>query len=76
MDTMTENLQRQVNELVETHRDRCLWFLRSDYYPADVDSALRALHYIQRHGDLKAFQRAGELIQWLSPHSSKPSVGA
>ena len=73
---MTEDMQRQVNELVESYRDRCLWFLRRDYYPADVESALRALGHIQKHGDLKAFQRAGELIQWLSPHSNRPSAGS
>lgn len=73
---MTEDMQRQVNDLVETYRDRCLWFLRRDYYPTDVESALRALGHIQRHGDLKAFQRAGELIQWLSPHSSSPSAAS
>ena len=76
MQTMTEDMQRQVNDLVETYRDRCLWFLRRDYYPTDVESALRALGHIQRHGDLKAFQRAGELIQWLSPHSSSPSAAS
>ena len=76
MDTMTDDMQRQVNELVEAYRDRCLWFLRRDYYPADVESALRALGHSQRHGDLKAFQRAGELTQWLLPLSKKTSADA
>ena len=73
---MTDDMQRQVNELVESYRDRCLWFLRRDYYPADVDSALRALGHIQRHGDLKAFQQAGELIQRLSQRSKRPFTGS
>ena len=71
---MTEDMQRQVNKLVESYRDRCLWFLRRDYYPADVESALRARGHIQRHGDLKASQRAGELMQWLSQCSNSPSA--
>lgn len=76
MDTMTDEMQRQVNELVEAYRDRCLWFLGRDYYPSDVESALRALGHIQRHGDLKAFQRADELTQWLLPLSKKTSADA
>ena len=73
---MSAQMQERVNELVDTYRDRCLWFLRRDYYPADVESALRALDHIRRHGDMKAFKQAGELYQWLSPHSSKPSASA
>ena len=76
METTYAQIQDRVNELVDAYRDRCLWFLRKDYYPTDVDSALRALDHIQRHGDVKAFQKAGELYQCLSPHSSEPSADA
>lgn len=76
MKTMNLETQQRVNALVDTYRDRCLWFLHRDYYPADVESALRALDHIRRHGDVKAFQQAGELQQWLSLHFSKPSAGA
>ena len=74
MDAIDENLRRQVNELVDAYRDRCLWFLKADYYPADLPDVLRTLDYIRRYGDREAFRRAGELYQWLSPDSSRPSA--
>ncbi len=74
MDAIDENLRRQVNQLVDTYRDRCLWFLRADYYPTDLQDILRTLDYIRRYGDREAFRKAGELYQWLSPDSSKPSA--
>ena len=72
MNALSEDLRRQVNELVDTYRDRCLWFLRADYYPTDLPEVLRTLDYIRRYGDREAFRKTGELYQWLSQNSSKP----
>jgi hypothetical protein len=69
-----EDLHRQINQLVDTYRDRCLWFLRADYYPTEREDMLRTLDYIRRYGDREAFRRAGELYQCLSQDSSKPSA--
>jgi hypothetical protein len=74
MDLIDEDLRRQINQLVDTYRDRCLWFLRADYYPTDRQDILRALDYIRRYGDREAFRKAGELYQCLSRDSSKPSA--
>lgn len=74
MDVIDDDLRRQVNLLVDTYRDRCLWFLRADYYPSDLTDVLRTLDYIRRYGDQEAFRKAGELHQWLSRDSSKPSA--
>ena len=74
MDLITEDLRRQINQLVDAYRDRCLWFLRPDYYPADLQDVLRTLDHIRRYGDRDAFCKAGELYQWLSPDSSRPSA--
>ena len=76
MDRIDDNLRRQVNQLVDTYRDRCLWFLRADYYPTDRQEVLRTLDYIRRYGDREAFRKAGELVQWLSLNSSKPSAAS
>ena len=76
MNLIDENLRRQINGLVDAYRDRCLWFLRSDYYPTDLQDVLRTLDYIRRYGDREAFRKAGELYQWLSPDSSKPSAAS
>ncbi|HPQ41251.1 MAG TPA: hypothetical protein PLV45_12840, partial [bacterium] len=56
----------EIRALVDTQRDRCLWFLRRDYYPETPDDILRVLDAVCRHGDLAAFQKAKELKQWLS----------
>jgi hypothetical protein len=66
-------LQQALTELITENRDRCLWFLAPDFLPVDPDSALRALRYIERYGDLAAFKRARELracLQQLSNDSS------
>lgn len=65
-----------VNRLVDEYRVRCLWFLREDFYPSTHAERLRALGYIERHGDLEAFRRAAELKTWLSRNSSGPSAGS
>ncbi len=74
MNPIDEYVRRPVNQLVDAYRDRCLWFLRADYYPADRQAVLRTLDYIRRYGDREAFRKAGELYQWLSPDSSRPSA--
>ena len=76
MNPIDEDLRRQINQLVDAYRDRCLWFLRADYYPADLQDVLRTLDYIRRYGDREAFRKAGELYQWLSLDSSKPSAAS
>jgi hypothetical protein len=63
-----------LRDLVDEYRDRCLWFLRRDYYPATRDEALRVLEAIQRHGTVEAFRRAAEIQSWLSPPSSVTSA--
>ncbi len=58
--------EEAVRRLVDEYRLRCLWFLRPDFYPTDDASRLRALDYIERHGDREGFRRAATLRQWLS----------
>jgi hypothetical protein len=65
-----------VNRLADEYRERCLWFLREDYYPATDEERLRVLGYIQRYGDRDAFVRAAEVRQWLSRTSSARSAGS
>jgi hypothetical protein len=76
MDRIDEDLWRKIRLLVDTYRDRCLWFLRPDYYPTDRQEALRTLDYIRRYGDREAFRKAGELYRWLSPNSSETSAAS
>jgi hypothetical protein len=75
MDANSPELAAAVNRLVDEYRAQCLWFLRQDFYPASRAERLRALAYIQRHGDRAAFIRASELRRWLSPPSSERSAG-
>lgn len=62
--------------LVDEYRERCLWFLRADYYPATGAEALRVLDYIQRHGDRDGFRRADEVRRCLFPPTSATSAGS
>ena len=66
---------QRVNALVDEYRGRCLWFLRADFYPQTPEEALRVLGYIERHGDVTAFQKAATLRQWLLQSTSATSVG-
>jgi hypothetical protein len=75
MNDAKSSLER-VNQLVDEYRTRCLWFLRPDYYPHSPGEVLRVLSYIERYGDRAAFQKAGELRQWLSHPSSGTSAGS
>ena len=69
-----DELQLKVNALVDEYRDRCLWFLRADWYPTGPEEILRALNYIRKYGDRQGFQKASKLAQCLSARSRKPSV--
>jgi hypothetical protein len=74
MTTELENVMGRVRTLTEQYRAQCLWFMRADYIPGNVADACQVLDYIQRHGDLKAFRRAGELRTWLLRNSSAASA--
>ena len=63
-----------IDVLVDLYRDRCLWFLRSDYYPATDAERLRLLTYIEQYGDVAAYRQAGKLKRWLSQSSNAPSA--
>ncbi|MFN3653118.1 MAG: hypothetical protein ACK47B_26355 [Armatimonadota bacterium] len=67
-------LEEAVNLLADEYRVRCLWFLRPDYYPETLEERLRVLEYIQWHGDLSAFRRAGELRRCLLRISNERSA--
>lgn len=65
-----------LRQLVDEYRSRCLWFLRSDYYPVTDEETRRILDYIERYGDRAAFLRVAEIRRWLSPTSSAPSAAS
>ena len=66
----------ELRGLVDEYRDRCLWFLRRDYYSETIPEAERVLDAIQRHGDRDGFRRAARIREWLSHPSSATSVGS
>ena len=59
------DVQKKLAELIEEYRDRCLWFLRSDYMPGTPEEARRVLELIERYGDMAGYRRAEELKAWL-----------
>lgn len=64
-----------VNALVDEYRVRCLWFLRTDWYPVTLEDRLRALDYVERNGDNAGFRRARALRGWLLQSSREASAG-
>jgi hypothetical protein len=64
-------LDAEVRSLIDEYRERCLWFVRADYYPSTSDEILRALQWIRARGDKEAFQRARKIEEWLSRASSE-----
>ena len=65
---------RELGALVEQYRHQCLWYLRCDLVPTDVEGALRVLAAIEAHGDRAGFVKARELKQWLLQTYSVPSA--
>ena len=76
MDSEARRIAGAVRRLVDEYRDRCLWFLRPDYYPEGLEETLRTLEYIERHGDQRGYRQAAEVRRWLSRHSSAASVSS
>jgi len=74
MTLTADNVLSQVNALVDEYRSRCLWFWRADYYPSTPPEALRAVQYIERHGDVAALRRVAPLKQWLLQNSNASSA--
>jgi len=70
------DLKREIDELTDEYRRRCLWFLREGYYPATQAEQLRVLDAVARHGDAAGFRRAKALRLWLSPPTSAGSSGS
>ena len=70
------DLKKAVDALADEYRSRCLWFLRTGYYPTTKDEQLRVLDYVSRYGDANGFRRAKALRSWLSRPSSAVSFGS
>ena len=59
--------------LIEEYRDRCLWFLRPDYFPVNPSDRRRVLDWIERYGDRSGYERAEEITTWLLHDSQATS---
>jgi hypothetical protein len=54
MDPLPLPAIQALRALVDEYRDRCLWYLRRDYYPTTRDEGLLVLDAIERHGGVEA----------------------
>jgi len=66
-----KQMQGEIHKLVEEYRDRCLWFLRPDYWPDSREHVLRTLDLIERYGDRAGYKRAEEIRTWLLQDSKR-----
>lgn len=62
-------MDAEIRRLVDEYRDRCLWFMKPDYFPASPEERSMVLDSIVRHGDRTAYQRVMEIRRWLSQSS-------
>ena len=76
MGTPSPDVFVDLRKLVDEYRDRCLWYLRPDFYPTTTEEAHRVLDAIQRHGDRDGFRRAARVREWLSHPSSATSASS
>lgn len=60
------DMEREMRQLVDDYRIRCLWFLRPDFYPSNDQERLQVLGYVERYGDLAGFKRAGRVRLWMA----------
>lgn len=66
----------ELRQLINEYRNRCLWFLREDFYPETLAEQERVLTLIARNGDLDAFKRVGRLRTWLSQPCNATSAAS
>ena len=71
--TAMSGIDDKLRSLVEEYRNRCLWFLRADYFPDTREEMLRTLDLVERYGDRAGYQRAQEIRAWLSQNSRQAS---
>ena len=70
-----EDILKEAHALINENRARCLWFLREDYLPEDVQEIMHAMAYIERRGDRDAYVKARRIREWLLHNSSETSAG-
>lgn len=68
-------LIEQAHALIAANRERCLWFLRKDYLPRDLDGLVQAMTYIERRGDRDSYIKARSIRECLSRNFSETSAG-
>jgi hypothetical protein len=74
--TRSQDLAREIDELVDECRDTCLWYQPRDYRPQTDAERWLVLDAIQKHADRRTFQRAARLKEWLSRLSSDTSAAS
>lgn len=63
----------EYRSLAEECRTTCLWSMGDALHPQTEAQMELVLSAIEKHGDLAAFRRAGEIRKWLSAPSRRTS---
>ena len=64
--TVSEIIQtEEVKSVIESYRSMCFWSFPDDFMPKNKRQLLLALDSLERYGDRVAYQKAGEIRQWL-----------
>ena len=75
METLPPEADAALHALVDEYRERCLWFLRRDYYPATRRGSAGARRPSSATGIARPSARR-RIRQWLSPPSSATSAAS
>ena len=59
------NFCMTVSEIIQNYRSMCFWSFPDDFMPKNKRQLLLALDSLERYGDRVAYQKAGEIRQWL-----------
>jgi hypothetical protein len=70
-----KDILRQSHALINENRVACLWFLREDFLPEDTEGLVRAMTYIERHGNRDTYIKARKIREWLLRNINETSAG-
>ena len=64
--TVSEIIQtEEVKSVIENYRSMCFWSFPDDFMPKNKRQLLLALDSLELYGYRVAYQKAGEIRQWL-----------
>ena len=71
---LTDEQKSKLKLLIDQCRDSCLWYMRKDYYPENLESSIRVLNNIESYASRDIYIEARKLKLWLLQNTKKQSA--